>query len=97
MSFKQITGRLGNMRKDVEWVIYPRQGVKVAGTWAPSDVVIIQSDRRIAAVNLETGATVLSDGKGGHQGFLKLQTALGGAQCECPEYMLNQLRRAVSA
>lgn len=79
-----VTGKLGNMRKPVEWVVYPRASDK--------RVAIIQSDKRIAAVNLDTGDTVLSDGKGGHPSFQKLGEQLGATKCICPSDLLEQLR-----
>lgn len=80
-----VTGKLGNMRKPVVWVLYPEraEGQRVA---------IIQSDKRIAAVNLDTGDTVLSDGKGGHPSFQKLNPLLGATKCICPSELLEQLR-----
>lgn len=83
---RQVFGKLGNMRKPVEWTVYPsrKQGERV---------VIIQSDKRIAAVNLDTGDTVLSDGKGGHPGFLKLSTLLGATKCMCPSELMEQLQQ----
>lgn len=81
-----VVGKLGNMRKPVEWVIYPAQ--------QPGDRVrLIQCDRRIAAVNLDTGDTVLSDGKGGHPSFQKLSELLGATKCICPSELLEQLRQ----
>ena len=84
--FRQVIGKLGNMRKPVEWVIYPARQ-------AGERTVIIQSDNRIAAVNLDTGDAVLSDGKGGHPGFQKLSPALGATKCICPSELLEQLRQ----
>ena len=86
--FVTVTGKLGNMRKAVEWVVYPRRA-DARG----KSVVIIQSDNRIAAVNLDTGDAVLSDGKGGHPSFQKLSESLGATKCICPSEMLEQLRQ----
>lgn len=84
--FRTVFGKLGNMRKPVEWTIYPAR--------KPGErVVIIQSDNRIAAVNLDTGDTVLSDGKGGHPSFQKLSELLGATKCICPSELLEQLRQ----
>lgn len=83
-AFRHITGKLGNMRKAVEWTVYPRQD-------ASDEDWIIQSERRIAKVNAD-GEAVVSNGKGGHQGFHKLIPALGAISCQCPADMLKQLK-----
>jgi hypothetical protein len=48
----EITAKLGNMRKAVEWTVYP------GGDNA--ERIIIQSDHRIAAFDKTTGEGVLS-------------------------------------
>lgn len=84
MTITTITGKLGNMRKSVEWTVYPAR--------RPSERVrLIQCDKRIAAVNLDTGEAVVSDGKG-HPGFQKLSDHMGATKCMCPSDMLEQLR-----
>lgn len=89
--FRKVTGALGNMRKPVEWVIYPDR--KPDGSRRGGRVVLIQSDNRIAAVDLDTGDAVLSDGKGGHPSFQRLSTLLGATKCICPSELLEQLRQ----
>ena len=84
MGFSSIDCKLGNMRKTQNWTIYP-----VAD--GATDV-IIQCEQRIARVNLADGQTVLSDGKGGHQGFIKLNPFCGAKPCVCPADTLNNLR-----
>lgn len=83
-----INGKLGRMRKSQRWVIYPSQSADQS--WR-----IIQCDRYIAKVYLESGKTILSDGKGGHPGFYKLSPALGAKEVECCPYMLAQLCSSV--
>lgn len=78
-----VTGKIGNMRKSVDWVVYPVQD---------PDERTIQSDKRIARVNLQTGKVTLSDGKGGHQGFYKLNLHMGAKEYDCPKEILDQLR-----
>lgn len=57
-TFNHINGKLGNMRKSVEWLIYPRQEN------GNLNDIFIQSNKRIARINLETKKAVLSNGKG---------------------------------
>jgi hypothetical protein len=66
---QRITAKLGNMRKAQDWVVYP----PVAGR----NGITIQSDKRIACFDPENGKGLLSDGKGGHQGFHKLMPFAG--------------------
>lgn len=85
MAFQTVSGKMGNMRKADEWVVYPRK--------SPEDTeVTIQCERRIARVNLATGKAMLSDGKGGHQGFHKLMPLLGAKEVDCPPEMLETLK-----
>lgn len=67
--FLNITCKLGNMKKPQQFVLYP--------TSAEDTAVTIQSDKRIARIDLDTGKGLLSDGKGGHQGHAKLFPAAG--------------------
>lgn len=85
---KTIEAKLGNMRKTARFVLYPQRSGSLGE-------VIIQSDRRIARVNLETGRAMLSAGKGGHycNTFLHLSPALGAVEVEVPASVLEELRR----
>lgn len=83
--FRNITGKLGNMRKAVEWTVYSADNAE--------DIFrTIQCDKRIAKVNLETKKVVLSDGKGGHQGFFKLNKIMGAIEYDCPQEIIDQLK-----
>lgn len=84
-NFKNVTGRFPGMRKDQEFTVYP-------GNEDTPHLVKIQSDKRIAQVNLETGKTRISDGKGGHQGFHKLTIpGVGNSEVETPAWLTEQL------
>lgn len=48
----KIMAKLGNMRKAVEWIIYPKE--------RDSENITIQSDHRIAVVDLKAGICLLS-------------------------------------
>jgi len=82
--FRHVTVKLGNMRKEAEFVVCP-----VSNT-APHEITI-QSDKRIARVNLETKKVIVSDGKGGHPGFHKLQAFCGAKEYDAPQDLLDQL------
>jgi hypothetical protein len=81
---KTLIFKLGNMRKAQDWVIYPKDVNK-------PDELIIQSDNRIAKVNLTTKKALLSDSKGGHQGFIKLNEGLGAKEVDVSEEIIALL------
>ena len=80
--FLKFNAKLGNMKKSVEWVICPRP---------ESREVIVQCNKRIAKINLDTGMAVLSSGKGGHNGFVHLSPMLGATECVVPQDVLEQV------
>lgn len=84
--FMHVFGKMGNMKKAVEWIIYPLD----ANT--PNER-LIQSDKRIARVNLETKQAILSSGKKGN-GFLALSPVFGAIKVDVPADILTQLNEA---
>jgi hypothetical protein len=76
------------MRKAQDWVIYPCK--------AGGKDVMIQCENRIARVDLATGETTLSSGKGGHQGFVMLSPIMGAKKVDCPAEVLAELRAHVA-
>ncbi len=82
-----IVARLGNMRKVAEWTVCPR----ASGAGA-DDPIIIQSDKRIARVDLATGKMTLSSGKGGHNGFAHLSPMMGAVTIDAPADLLDAMR-----
>lgn len=87
--FKSVTCKLGNMRKAVDWVLYPQKAESL-------NKVIIQCDKRIAEVNLDTGKAMLSTGKGGHNGFMHLSPSLGAVEVDVPADTVAELKRLVA-
>jgi len=87
---KRITAKLGNMRKAQDWVVYP-------GTRQHSgrDGLLIQCNNRIAWIDLAgSGFGVLSDGRGGHQGFHKLDKRFGARAIVVPADVLEAAKAA---
>jgi hypothetical protein len=84
--FQTLTVKLGNMRQAQEFTVCPVSNTE-------PHLVTIQSDKRIARIDLNTGKGVLSDGKGGHQGFHKLMPFLGAKEVDVPVDVLEQLRK----
>lgn len=83
--FQNITCKLGNMRKEAEFTVCPVSNQE-------PHLVTIQADKRIARVDLNTGKAMLSDGKGGHQGFMKLAPFLGAKEVDVPADVLARLK-----
>jgi hypothetical protein len=88
--FIDVIAKLGNMRKPQEFVVYPHN-------FTLPHLVILQSDKRIASVNLTTSVVTLSDGKGGHQGFWKLNAIAGAVAFPAPAEFLATLKTALEA
>lgn len=81
--FRHVTGKMGNMRKVVEWTVYPTQGEDDRNR-------TIQSDSRIAKINLDTGKAVLSKGRKG-AAFIDLMAIRGATEVDCPQDIIDQL------
>lgn len=84
--FQHLTVKLGNMRRVQEFTVCPVSNTE-------PHLVTIQSDKRIARIDLNTGKAILSDGKGGHQGFHKLMPFLGAKEVDIPADVLEEVRR----
>ena len=82
--FRNVHGKLGRMRKAVDWTVCP-----VSNT-APEEITI-QSERYIARYNKNTKKVVVSDGKGGHPGFHKLLPLAGAKEIPAPEWLIQQI------
>jgi hypothetical protein len=84
--FQNITVKLGNMRKAQEFTVCPVSNQE-------PHLVTIQSDKRIAKIDLNTGKAMLSDGKGGHQGFMKLLPFMGATEVDVPGDVVERLKQ----
>jgi hypothetical protein len=84
-AFKEIKCKLGDMRKEQEWVLYPPDSTT-------PHLVIIQCDKRIARVDLNTSKALLSSGKSGHPGFHTLSPQLGAKVCDVDPAIIAKLR-----
>lgn len=73
-TFKNITAKLGNMRKAVDFTIYPYKG---------GDTISIQSDRYFAIVNLRHN-TAFMNAKG-VQNATSIHVQMNPKKVECEE------------
>ncbi len=87
MNVRRISLKLGNMRKAQDFIVYPKsrdEGSKI----------LIQSDKRIAQIDTETGEGRLSTGKGGHQGFMMLNDMFNPIHIKVGEDIINEITGA---
>lgn len=82
---KSVMAKLGNMRRAQDFTVYPNQD---------NNQIVIQSDKRIAAFDKFTGQGLLSDGKGGHQGFIKLSPVLGAKEITVSQEFIQECLKA---
>ena len=77
----QITAKLGNMRKAVEWTVYPPQR---------DGRIVIQSDSRIAMFHNDgSGKCLLSKHRSGGAYFLHLSPACGATVVPVPQDVID--------
>jgi len=82
---QHVIGKLGNMRKDVEWTVYPAS--RTANSDTPT--LFVQSDKRAVRINLKTGIGWLSNGKG-HPGFGSTTLFLGAKEIKVPQGFIDK-------
>lgn len=78
--FKTVHGKLGNMRKSVDWVVYPK-------TSGLGDI-FVQSDRYACRFDPETGEGYLSNGKG-HPAFFTTTRQFGAKPVTVPQDFID--------
>lgn len=86
---KRVYGKLGNMRKVVDWVVYPPSDGERSG----AGKLFIQSDKRACHIDLETKKGMLSNGKG-HPGFASCNAFTGAVEVDIPEDFLQECLEA---
>lgn len=84
-----VTGKLGNMRKSVEWIVYPPSNGERSGPGK----LFVQSDKRAVAIDVATKKGMLSNGKG-HPGFISTLKILGAVEIDIPDDFLQQCLNA---
>jgi|14_taG_2_1085336.scaffolds.fasta_scaffold04595_7 hypothetical protein len=87
MMIKRLDLKLGSMRKAQDFIVYPAsrdEGSKV----------LIQSDKRIAQIDIETGEGMLSSGKAGHPGFIELMEIRGAKPIKVDTEVIEAIKAA---
>ena len=86
---KTVHGKLGTMRKAVDWVVYPNSYNASKSKTEGAQTLFIQSDKRACAINVETGKGMLSNGRG-HPGFHSTMAALGAKEIDVPREFIDE-------
>lgn len=81
---KQVNFKIGNMRKAVDWTVYPSKQTESQD----DPTLFVQSDKRALKINLRTKKGMLSNGKG-HPGFHSVLPALGAVEVDVPDEIIN--------
>ena len=87
MNIKRLDLKLGSMRKAQNFIVYPAsrdEGSKV----------LIQSDKRIAQIDIETGEGMLSDGRASHPGFIELMKIRGAKPIKVDAEVIEAIKAA---
>ena len=87
MNIKRLDLKLGSMRKAQDFIVYPAsrdEGSKV----------LIQSDKRIAQIDIETGEGMLSDGRASHPGFIELMKIRGAKPIKVDAEVIEAIKAA---
>lgn len=84
MRIQKVIGKFPGMRKDVDWVVYP---------WSDGATKFkIQSDTRIAMVDIESGKTCISKSFKGGAYFMHLSESMGAIEVHTPVEIISQLK-----
>lgn len=88
MRVRRVSFKLGSMRKPADWVVYPASKTESRGTF------LVQSDKRIAEINPETGKAILSASKSNGAYFMHLSRLLGATEVDVPADVIALVRDA---
>jgi len=88
---KQVTNwKLGSMRKEVDWVVYPKTHNDPKSSDESGDpTLFVQSDKRAVSINLRTKMGWLSDGKS-HPDFMSTASFFGAKEIDIPQAFIDQ-------
>jgi len=81
------TFKIGNMRKAVDWTVYPQAFNASKSETADDPTLFVQSDKRALSINLRTKKGMLSNGKG-HPGFATTMKFLGAVEVDVSDEII---------
>lgn len=84
-----VTGKLGDMRKAVEWTVYPQ-----AKDGSDESRIILQSHARIVAIDTAKGKGLLSKACPSGAYFVHLHPAAGAKVVDVPADMIEAAKAA---
>ena len=83
-----VHGRLGTMRKDVSWSVYPASYNESKSETAGDPTLFVQSSKRAVSINLRTKKGMLSNGKG-RPGFHAATKFCGAIEIDVPQEFID--------
>jgi len=87
---KQVTAKLGNMKKAVDWVVYPAYKNTGSIVWDNNLILHIQSAHRFAAINTGTKKCILSRHVANYPMQLHLHASLGAIKIEVTQEFIDE-------
>ena len=85
---KQVTFKIGPMRKSVEWTVYPESQKRPDEGHMAHRMLFVQSDKRALNIDLKTKKGMLSNGKG-HSDFASTTSFLGAIEIDVPDEIIQ--------
>ena len=82
---KHIVAKLGNMRREQEFVVYPDRG----GAGADNSKIVIQSDTRICSFDPVSRKGMLSTHRANGAHFVHLSSFMGATEIEVPQDVVD--------
>ena len=79
----EIRFKIGNMRKEVDWTIYPIDG----------NYIFVQSDKRALRIDPVNQSGLLSDGKC-FPAFLSTTRTMGARRVDIPDEIMEMIEQA---
>ena len=86
MRVQTFSARLGNMRKDTDWIVYPPS--KCADQ---PNMRLIQSDHRICEFDINTRKGMLSKACSSGAYFIHLNKMLGAVEIKVPQDIVDKV------
>lgn len=88
MQVKRVTFKVGPMRKEQDWSVYPESYNKSLSERLGTKTLFVQCSKRALLVNVETKKGFLSDGKS-HPGFWTTDKRYGAKEVDIPQEIID--------
>lgn len=88
MQTKRVTFKVGAMRKERDWSVYPQSFNDSLSKRLGDPSLFVQCGNRALKINLTTKKGMLSNGKG-HPGFESTTAFLGAIEVDVPQNVID--------